>query len=198
MNPQTRRTLTKEEKAQIVEWLVESPAITPREVNRRLEAQGAGLYVTPYQLTAIRRNAGKRYRKAVDAFTDEATKQGLATRAARLAAKMERHEALQQIVRERGELMRDDVESGGGSTGYIVKDYKGKDADRTIYKVDTGLLKEFRDLEREIAIELGQWAERKEISGPEGAPIPVAVSDLVSKIYGGDDVEGEVETTQEG
>lgn len=199
MNPQKRRPLTKEERAQVIEWLVESPAMTPREVNRRFEAAGADLYVTPYQLTAIRRQAGKRYQKAVDAYTEEATKQGLATRAARISAKMERHEALQKIVRERGLLLGEVAGAAGGSTGYIVQDWKGKDADIPVYKVDAALLKEFRDLEREIAIELSQWAERKEISGPEGAPIPVAVTDLVGKIYGTeDDVEGEGETTQDG
>ena len=72
----------------------------------------------------------------------------------------------------------------GGKTGLMSLDYKGKDADRAVYKLDAALLKELRDLEREIAIELGQWAERREVSGPDGGAIPVSITDLINKVYG--------------
>ena len=48
----------------------------------------------------------------------------------------------------------------GGATGMLCKDYKGKDADQLVTKVDTGVLAmsaELRALERQAAEELAQW-----------------------------------------
>jgi hypothetical protein len=96
---------------------------------------------------------------------------------------MERHALLKQVISERGQdVNMKDVP--GGKTGLLVKDYKGQGI-FPVYKLDAALLKEMRDLEREIAIELGQWAERKEVSGPDGGAIPISISDLINKIYGG-------------
>jgi hypothetical protein len=47
----------------------------------------------------------------------------------------------------------------GGVTGLLCKDYKGKDADQLVTKIDTGVMAlsaEFRALERQ-AEELAQW-----------------------------------------
>ena len=51
----------------------------------------------------------------------------------------------------------------GGRSGLLARDYKGKDATRTVYKVDQALLSEKRELMKQAAIELGQWQEG---SGP--------------------------------
>lgn len=56
------------------------------------------------------------------------------------------------------------------------------------YELDTGLLKELREHEKQAAQELGQWTERKELSGPDGGPIPVSLAALnegLEKAYGG-------------
>jgi hypothetical protein len=53
----------------------------------------------------------------------------------------------------------------GGTTGLLVKDYKGKDADQPVYKVDTRLLAELRAHEKQAAEELGQWSEKQELTG---------------------------------
>ena len=48
----------------------------------------------------------------------------------------------------------------GGATGLLCKDYKGKDADQLVTKIDTGVLAmsaELRALERQAAEELAQW-----------------------------------------
>jgi hypothetical protein len=47
----------------------------------------------------------------------------------------------------------------GGTTGLLVRDYKGKDANQEIYRVDVGLLQEMRFHEKQAAQELGQWSE---------------------------------------
>jgi hypothetical protein len=81
----------------------------------------------------------------------------LSVRGNRLAALQERHERLLTIVQERAE--RYEGKTPGGGSGYLAKDYKGKDADRPVYKIDGTLLGELRELEKQIAIESGQWQE---------------------------------------
>lgn len=81
----------------------------------------------------------------------------LATRANRLAAIQDRHDRMMRIVTERGEEMASEV--AGGSSGFLVRDYKGKDADRATYKFDAALAGELREHEKHIAIELGEWQE---------------------------------------
>jgi hypothetical protein len=85
----------------------------------------------------------------------------LAARNNRLAAIQDRHDRMMKIVTERGEEMANEV--AGGSSGFLVRDYKGKDADRAVYKFDAGLAAELREHEKHMAIELGQW---QEASGP--------------------------------
>lgn len=41
------------------------------------------------------------------------------------------------------------------------------------WSVDTGLLKEIRETEKQAAQELGQWVDKGEISGPGGTPLTV-------------------------
>jgi hypothetical protein len=48
----------------------------------------------------------------------------------------------------------------GGRSGLLAMDYKGAGEDmREVYKVDTGVLSELRELQKQIATELGQWQE---------------------------------------
>jgi len=50
----------------------------------------------------------------------------------------------------------------GGNTGLLVRDYKGRNADKPVYKADTALMAEMRATERQAAEEMGQWVERRE------------------------------------
>ena len=52
----------------------------------------------------------------------------------------------------------------GGATGLLFRDYKGKDADVPVYRVDTALMAEQRAIMRQAAEELGQWVENREDS----------------------------------
>lgn len=57
----------------------------------------------------------------------------------------------------------------GGSTGLLVHDIKsvGSGANSRevdVYEVDTGLLKEMRELEKQAAQDLGQWTEKADVT----------------------------------
>jgi hypothetical protein len=97
---------------------------------------------------------------SLDNATIQATKHVLASqpiisvRESRVNALQDRWERLQRVINERAVEM--DGEIAGGGTGLLVRDYKGKNADRAVYKVDTGLLDELRQHERQAAEELGQ------------------------------------------
>lgn len=67
--------------------------------------------------------------------------------------------------------------AAGGTTGYMVRDYKGLGALMSVYKVDTGLLSELRAIERQAAEELGQW------QAP--AALSVQVHVLIAKLTAG-------------
>src|SRR5450759_3596687 len=68
---------------------------------------------------------------------------------------------MRRVIDERA-AWADFADVPGGTTGLLVKDYKGKEADQLVYKVDTGLLGELRGHERQAAEELGQWKTHHE------------------------------------
>lgn len=173
--------LTRKQQNKLLEWAAEGLRLD--EINERAGRLDPPFEVEWLQLKHARKRASKRFSELREEFEQEAFNEGLARRAVRLREKMSRHALLKKVISERGDhvSMQD---APGGKTGMLALDYKGKDADRAVYKLDAALLKELRDLEREIAIELGQWAERKEISGPDGGAIPVSISDLINKVYG--------------
>jgi hypothetical protein len=175
-----KHNLTTEQRKLLVAWAAEGLQLW--EINERAAKCGPPFEVQENQLKHVRRQANKRYSQLREEFEREALNEGLARRAVRLREKMERHALLKQVIGERGQHVNmQDV--AGGKTGLLVREYKGH-SDLPVYKVDAALLKELRDLEKEIAIELGQWAERKEVSGPDGGAIPVSITDLLNKVYG--------------
>ena len=85
----------------------------------------------------------------------------ISSRNARVAALQERWDRLRAgvdlILRQRGAEMAD---VPGGASGLLVRDYKGKKADRSVSRIDPGvasLLAELRAHERQAAEELEQW-----------------------------------------
>lgn len=61
----------------------------------------------------------------------------------------------------------------GGETGWILRDYRGKSADRVIFKEDTALAAEMRAIEESIARQLGQLTGEG-VAG--GITVPVQVN----------------------
>jgi Terminase small subunit len=86
----------------------------------------------------------------------------ISSRNARVQALQNRWDLMRQVIAERSQFYAKGVDAEdaavpGGSTGLLVKDYKGKEADKPVYKVDTGLLAELRAHEKQAAEELEQW-----------------------------------------
>jgi hypothetical protein len=90
-------------------------------------------------------------------------------------------EAIDSIIAERGEEFSEPQDNvppdgirvsqpdnvAGGSTGFIVKEYKGLEADVTVYKVDRDLIGLYRlllDYGRRAAQELGQWKHKRPVA----------------------------------
>lgn len=94
---------------------------------------------------------------------------GIANLENRLDALGDRWRRMKRIIEERSRSP-EMANVPGGQTGLIVHQVKGvgKGEDFQIvdeYVVDTGLLKEMREHEKQAAQELGQWVEKKEHSG---------------------------------
>ena len=129
---------------------------------------------------------------------------GLADRQNRIDALNDRWGRLRRVIDARADLHKD---APGGDTGLLVRQVKlvkvynveaeppeeGEERDgetlfsakRSVevseYAVDTSLLKELREHEKQAAQELGEWTEKKELSGKDGGPISVALIDQVLK-----------------
>lgn len=115
-----------------------------------------------------------------DGWALEIKDKGIADRQNRVDALNDRWRRMQTVINERAE------DPGvamvpGGSTGLIVHDVKGvgKGEDFRLidlYAVDVGLLKELREHEKQAATEVGQWTEKRELTGQDGAPLVFTIS----------------------
>ena len=118
---------------------------------------------------------------------------GIADKQNRVGYLNERHVALRQIVKERGEH-ESMIGVPGGKTGYVVRTLKaiGVGANqRTVeeYAIDTGLLKEFRAHEQQAAQELGEWVEK--VAPTKGDGSDLTFVELARQLLGGkESVEG--------
>jgi hypothetical protein len=87
-------------------------------------------------------------------------------RARRIESYLADLEATSTILQERAAEL---AHISGGKTGYIVRDYKGKDVDRPVYSFDVALFRERRAIREQLAKELGQWAERTRLDATVSA-----------------------------
>jgi hypothetical protein len=119
-----------------------------------------------------------RVEEHVTAIRQAIRARGIAVVENRVQALQDRWEGLKRVIRERAEEM--DGETPGGGTGLLVRQIKSVGAgplarEVTEYAVDTGLLRELREHEKQAAQELGQWAEKQEITGKNGEPFVVKI-----------------------
>ncbi len=75
-------------------------------------------------------------------------------------------ERMQQVVDERATDLSD---VPGGKSGLLVRDYKGKNADVPVYKVDAPAFQVELNLLKQAAIEMGEFVEKRE---GEGSAVP--------------------------
>jgi phage terminase small subunit len=140
-------------------------------------------------------------REAIDEHLAEIKARGIADKQNRIDAENDRHRRLQQIIDERAiDPWVADVP--GGTTGLIVKQLKtvkhvhepdpsaqdGKTVQVTVEiweaTVDTALLREMRELEKQVAQERGEWTERQELqhTGKDGQAIEFVYREIPAKV----------------
>lgn len=123
-----------------------------------------------------------RIEQHLEDFRQEVRRRGLASREKRIASLNDRWKRLQKVVEERADdpnhqsvpgwktgLLVHNVKSVGGGENATVVD---------LYEVDTGLLKELREHEKQAAQELGQWTEKHEVEQTSKVYVTVSPEDL--------------------
>jgi len=123
----------------------------------------------------------ERVQSLVAEFRELARQQALGTVEGRLKHYNDRHQRLANTIEQRAAAGGD---APGAETGLLVRTFKSVGSGPSAYTVeewtvDTGLLREMRELEKQVAIEVGDWAEKKEHSGPNGGPIPIQSIEVV-------------------
>jgi hypothetical protein len=101
----------------------------------------------------------------VAALGERSLRFAVARRHRRVKAQNDRWRKMKRVMRERAAAL-EMANVPGGKTGLLVRKVKsigGGESAREVeeYEVDTGLLKEIRDLEKQVAQEVGQWEAGK-------------------------------------
>jgi hypothetical protein len=102
----------------------------------------------------------------IDRLQTELSRYSIARKDRRVAEYNERWHLLKQ-VREARAANPDVPDAQGGRTGLVVRQIElDRDGcEHEVFAVDTGMLAEMRNLEKQAAVEVGQWTERKELGG---------------------------------
>lgn len=159
----------------------------------RLTDEGIAREIGIARVTLVRWKRHPEFLAAVNAHVERLAAaieaEGIANRQNRIDAYNRRWECLERIRAERA--ASPEMESiPGGATGFIVKrlkkvnvvskpDPENEGAPVMVREeyweaaVDVALLKEWRELEKQAAQDMGQWTEKREVSGPDGGPIPI-------------------------
>jgi hypothetical protein len=148
------------------------------------EEIAAEAHVTRRQLTRWKAHPtfAAKVEQHVRALDDAASRRAITRRLARVEALDDRWRRMRNVIAERADDLTMAGVPGGG-TGLVVRSLKSIGGGETAqvveeYAVDTGLLRELREHEKQAAQELGQWAEKHEHTGKDGA-------ELVVKVIGG-------------
>jgi hypothetical protein len=117
----------------------------------------------------------------VEAFRIAVRRRGIAILERRVDALHDRWARMQRIIEERAQSA-EMIGVPGGTTGLVMKVTRAaasENTDATVdYVVDTALLKELREHEKQAAQELGQWVEKKKVDQFTKAYITVGPDDL--------------------
>jgi hypothetical protein len=106
---------------------------------------------------------------------------GITAKQTRVAGMQERHRRMWAVIEARAaDPKNQDI--AGGTTGLLVRQVKPAPGSRVgmteEWAVDTGLLSEMRATEKQVAQELGEWTEKRELSGKDGAPLRIDLTGL--------------------
>ncbi|MGE4535422.1 hypothetical protein [Halomonas sp.] len=107
--------------------------------------------------------------------------QGIADKVERVKRQNDRWDRIQRLLDARAEANAD---LPGGDTGLVVREvtYLPGGATRERHEFDAAVLRELRELEKHTAQELGQWTEKKELTGKDGGPLEVKVDDARERL----------------
>ena len=121
-----------------------------------------------------------RLAQAAEEEREAIIRRGIAEKQNRLDDYNDRWQRMKRVIAERA-ADPSMANVPGGQTGLLVRIViplrHGGYFER--YEVDCGLLREMRELEKQAAIEVGDWVERGELSGKHGGPIVANVIDFV-------------------
>lgn len=159
--------------------LVAQDTLTDKQI-----ASECGIAERTLERWKLRSEFSARVQEHRDAFREQIRAEGIANRQNRVDALNDRWERMQRVLDARADELAD---VPGGNTGILVRQAKlvkvyKSDGDQededgeTLYSakrdvmvyeyaVDTALLKEMRETEKQAAQDLGQWSEKQEHAG---------------------------------
>jgi hypothetical protein len=122
---------------------------------------------------------------------------GVAVREHRIEAYDRRSRLLDRVLASRA-ADKNLKKLPGGDTGLVVitrwESIKGApDEEPTlipVHAVDTAMLKEWRELEKQAAQDMGQWTSKQEVTGAGGGALSVSLEAAIAKVYGSDNPTG--------
>lgn len=121
----------------------------------------------------------RRVQEFTEAYATRILNHGIARKERRIEVLNVLHEKMLQVIDERA-TDKEVAHVAGGTTGLIVKNIKGigKGEDFQVvevFEVDTGVLRELRAVQDQVADEVGNRIKKHEVAGPGGGPIPVSL-----------------------
>ena len=152
-------SLTDAQRTQVLEWIA-GGATKWEQIKARAAEHDPPFYVSYPQFKGLRKAAGVAVTKLRLESKSAATTKGYAlieNQIALLKRLIDKHLTL---IEDRGEEMEEEV--AGGETGLLVRDYKGQ-YDRPVYKYEAAVVREIRELLKQIAILNGDWTEKKDL-----------------------------------
>lgn len=107
--------------------------------------------------------------------------EGIADQVERVKRQNDRWDRIQRLLDARAEANADLT---GGETGLVVREvtYLPGGATRERHEFDAAVMREARELEKQAAQELGQWTEKRELTGKDGGAIEVKVDDARERL----------------
>jgi Terminase small subunit. len=138
----------------------------------------------------------------IKAAQDELRAEGITAKANRIGDYAELRDRLWLIINERGQEhgKRDEAYEAaasmfnvagetkmlGGASGLLTRKFNIVGAGRSAriieeHQLDTGLIQQLLNVDKQAAQELGEWSEKRQISGPDEGPIEVKSAESASE-----------------
>lgn len=162
--------------------LIAAQMVAEGKVTHDATAEAAGISSAALAKWKLAPEFQERVAQIVAEMAEALKKKGVRVRENRLAYLQRRIDKMHALIEARAVELNGEV--AGGETGLIVRDYKGKDADVPVYRFDAALVKELREHEKQAAIEVGEWAEKRVLAGDSEEPLFRPLADALEKIYG--------------